>query len=64
MMIPPATVKNPLALCDGSWLFKDKPTCTTPKPNRIIPMARINPKINSLKLLTTVSGSPFRHERV
>ena len=58
MMIPPASVRNPFALWLGSWLFKDRPTCTIPNPSRIRPMARIREKINVDRLLTTVSGSP------
>ena len=46
MITPPASVRNPFARCDGSWDFKDSPICTIPKPSRIIPMARISPKIN------------------
>ena len=57
MMIPPARVRKPLALCDGSWDLSERPTCTIPKPSRIMPMALIRPKINWLRLFTTVSGS-------
>ena len=46
MMMPPARVKNPLARCDGSWLLSDNPTCTMPKASRMMPMARIRPKMN------------------
>ena len=42
MITPPASVRNPFALWLGSWLFKDSPTCTTPNPSRIKPMARIS----------------------
>ncbi len=28
---PPASVRKPFALWDGSWDFSDKPTCTMPK---------------------------------
>jgi hypothetical protein len=33
IITPPARVRNPLALWDGSWLFRDKPICTIPKPS-------------------------------
>ena len=49
---------DPFALWLGSWLFRDRPTCTIPNPSRIRPMARIREKINVDRLLTTVSGSP------
>ena len=54
---PPAKVRKPLARWLGSWLFRERPICTTPKPSRIIPMARIRPKMKSLRLLITVNGS-------
>ena len=54
---PPARVRKPLARWLGSWDFRDKPICTTPKPSRIIPTARIRPKMKSLRLLITVNGS-------
>ena len=37
--------------------MSERPTCTIPKPSKIIPIARISPKIKSDRLLTTVSGS-------
>ena len=55
--MPPASVKNPLARCDGSWLFSDNPTCTIPNASSMMPIARINPNMNSERLLTTVIGS-------
>ena len=58
MMIPPATVRKPLALCEGSWLLRLSPTCTIPNPRRISPIALISPNMKSERLLTTVSGSP------
>ena len=57
-MTPPASVRNPLALWLGSWLFKLKPTCTTPNPSQIKPMARIREKIKVDRLLMTDRGSP------
>ena len=57
IIIPPANVRNPFALWDGSWDFRDKPTCTIPKPSRIKPMALIKLKIKLDRLFTTVSGS-------
>lgn len=57
MTIPPATVIKPLALWDGSCDLRDKPTCTIPKPSRIIPSALTMPNMKFEKLLTTVSGS-------
>lgn len=56
--IPPASVRKPLALWEGSWDWKESPTCTIPQPSMIIPIARIIPKIKVDKLLMTVSGSP------
>lgn len=44
MMTPPAKVRKPFARCEGSWDFNESPTCTIPKPSRIIPIARMNPK--------------------
>lgn len=58
IIIPPARVQNPLALCDGSCDFNDSPTCTIPNPSSIIPIARIKPKIKLDKLFTTLIGSP------
>ncbi len=46
-----------LALWLGSWLFKDNPICTIPKPSRINPIALIKLKIKVDKLLMTVNGS-------
>ena len=57
-MTPPASVRNPLALWLGSWLFKLNPTCTTPNPSKIRPMARIREKIKVDRLLMTARGSP------
>lgn len=48
MMIPPATVRESLTLCEKSLLFKDNLTCPTPKPNKIISTARINLKVKLL----------------
>ena len=42
---------------EGSWLLRDRPSWRTPKPSRIIPTARIRPKMKSLRLLITVNGS-------
>ena len=50
---PPARVRNPFALWDGSWDFSDKPTCTMPKPSIIIPTALIRPKIKFCDRLAT-----------
>ena len=58
MITPPARVKKPFARCDGSCDFRDKPTCTIPKPRIIKPIARIKPKIKVERLLITESGSP------
>lgn len=58
MMMPPARVRKPLERWLGSWDWRDRPTCTMPQPNRIRPMARIKLKMNSLRLFTTVRGSP------
>lgn len=57
MITPPARVRKPFALWEGSCDLRDRPICTTPKPSRIIPTARIKPKIKSERLLTTVIGS-------
>lgn len=46
-----------LAVKKIKTIERDKPTCTIPNPNKIIPMARISPKINVDRLLITVSGS-------
>ena len=54
---PPAKVRKPLALWLGSWDLRERPICTTPKPSRIIPIARMRPKMKSLRLLITVKGS-------
>ena len=58
MITPPASVRNPFALWLGSWLFKDSPTCTTPNPSKIKPIARIREKIKVDRLLITDNGSP------
>ena len=58
MITPPANVKKPFALWDGSWDFNDRPTCTIPNPNKIRPMARIREKMNVDRLSTAASGSP------
>ena len=58
MMTPPARVRKPLERWLGSWDWKLRPTCTMPQPSRIRPTARMRPKIKSLRLLTTVMGSP------
>ena len=58
IITPPASVRNPFALWLGSWLFKDRPTCTTPNPSKIKPIARIREKIKVDRLLITDSGSP------
>ena len=52
MITPPARVRKPLALCDGSCDLSERPICTTPKPVRIRPIARIKPKIKVERLLT------------
>ena len=57
MITPPAKVKKPFALCEGSWLLREIPICTIPQPSRIIPTARIRPKIKVERLSITVSGS-------
>ena len=54
---PPAKVRNPCERWEGSWLWKDRPTCTTPQPSKIIPMARIREKMNVERLFTTPRGS-------
>ena len=54
---PPASVRKPFALWDGSWDFSDKPTCTMPKPSIIIPTALIRPKIKFDRLFTTAIGA-------
>ena len=42
----------------GSWLFREKADLYHAKAHsRIIPMARIRPKMKSLRLLITVNGS-------
>ncbi len=47
---PPASVRKPWLLWLGSWLWKDKPTCTTPQPSRITPTARMreNTKVGQI----------------
>ena len=57
MTTPPARVRNPFALWDGSWDFRERPICTIPKPSMIIPTALASPKMKSERLLTTVMGS-------
>ena len=37
---------------------RDMPTCTTPQPRMMTPMARMQEKIKSDRLLTMLSGSP------
>ena len=63
-MTPPASVRNPLALWLGSWLFKLKPTCTTPNPSKIKPMARIREKIkvDSIDTIVTTHGDKPYYE--
>lgn len=39
--------QKPLARCDGSWDLRDKPTCITPSPSNIMPMALIKAKMKS-----------------
>lgn len=58
MMTPPARVRKPLALCDGSCDLSERPICTTPKPVRISPTALISPKIKVERLLIAVSALP------
>lgn len=58
MIMPPARVRNPFTLCDGSWLLRDRPTCTMPNPSRIMPIALIRLNIKVDRLLTTEIGSP------
>lgn len=58
MIIPPARVRKPLALCDGSWDLSDIPTCTIPNPSSIRPMALMRLKIKVDRLLTVLIGSP------
>ena len=55
--IPPARVRNPFALCDGSWDLSDSPTCMMPSPSSIIPIALIRLKMNVDRLFTTVIES-------
>ena len=43
---------------EGSWDLRLRPSCNTPKPSRMIPTARIRPKMKSLSLFTTAMGSP------
>ena len=57
IITPPARVKNPFALCDGSWDLRDSPIWTIPNPSRIRPIARIILNIKSDKLFTTLIGS-------
>ena len=54
---PPAKVRKPCERWEGSWLWKERPTCTTPQPKRMRPMARIREKIKSDRLFTTPNGS-------
>ena len=42
--------------------MSERPTCTIPKPSKIIPIARISPKIKSDRLLTTVRHEAEAHE--
>lgn len=56
MIMPPARVRNPLDRWLGSWLWRESPTWTIPQPSRIIPTARMRPKIKSDSLLMTVRG--------
>ena len=57
MTIPPARVRKPLDRWDGSWDWRERPTWTIPQPSRIRPTARIRPKMNYDKMLTTSRGS-------
>lgn len=57
IITPPASVKKPLALCDGSCDFSDNPICTMPNPSSIKPIALIKLKIKVERLLITAKGS-------
>jgi len=57
IITPPARVRKPLALCDGSCDFRDNPICTIPNPRRISPIALIRLNMNVDRLFITVSGS-------
>lgn len=49
IITPPASVKKPLARCDGSLDFKESPICTIPNPNKIIPFAALTGYEEKLK---------------
>ena len=57
IITPPARVRKPLALCDGSCDFRDNPICTIPKPSSIRPIALIKLNMNVDRLFITVNGS-------
>lgn len=55
--MPPAMVRMPLERWEGSWDWRDRPTCRIPYPSRMRPTARMREKIKSDRLLTTARGS-------
>ena len=63
MITPPARVRKPLARCDGSWDFSERPICTMPNPRSISPMARISANMNVDRLFITASGSLAAYAR-
>ena len=54
---PPNRHKTPCVLCVASWDCTDIPSCTTPQPKMIIPIALMQEKMKSDRLFTMVSGS-------
>ena len=54
---PPKKVRKPPERWEGSWDCRLMPICTTPQPNKIMPIALIAEKTKSERLLIAVKGS-------
>ena len=54
---PPNRQRTPCVRCVASWDCTDIPSCTTPQPRMIMPIALMQLKMKSDRLFTMVSGS-------
>ncbi len=61
---PTGQGEETLRTLGGIMALEGQPTCTTPQPSRIIPMARIREKMNVERLFTTPRGSPLAAKAV
>ena len=57
MSKPPNTQRMPCVRWEASWDWMDIPSWTMPQPSTITPMALMQEKMKSLRLLTMVRGS-------